>query len=76
MDDISRPVLPAENTAEKQRGRPFEAGQSGNPKGRPKGSRNKTTLAAENLLEGEADAITKAGREGKRRRFDCAAPLS
>ena len=25
----------------KQRGRPFEAGHSGNPNGRPKGARNK-----------------------------------
>jgi hypothetical protein len=31
----------ADNTAKKQRGRPFEPGQSGNPAGRPKGSRNK-----------------------------------
>lgn len=32
----------ADNTAEKQQiGTPFEKGKSGNPKGRPKGSRNK-----------------------------------
>ena len=31
----------AANTAKKQRGRPFEPGRSGNPAGRPKGSRNK-----------------------------------
>lgn len=31
----------AEDTGEKQRGRPFEPGQSGNPAGRPKGARNK-----------------------------------
>src|SRR5947209_8249460 len=31
----------ADNTAKKQRGRPYEPGQSGNPAGRPKGSRNK-----------------------------------
>jgi hypothetical protein len=30
-----------DNTAKKQRGRPFEPGCSGNPAGRPKGSRNK-----------------------------------
>jgi hypothetical protein len=50
---------PAENTAKKQRGRPFELGKSGNPSGRPKGSRNKTTLAVEALLDGESEAITR-----------------
>ena len=49
----------ADNTAKKQRGRSFKAGQSGNPAGRPKGSRNKATLAAEALLEGESEAIVR-----------------
>ena len=35
------------------RGRPFQAGNAG----RPKGSRNKATLAMEALLEGEAEVI-------------------
>jgi len=48
----SRP--PAENTAKKQRGRPFKAGRSGNPEGRPRGSRNNATMAVEALLDGEA----------------------
>jgi hypothetical protein len=59
LDEIPQTPSPAEEKPEKQRGRPFEAGQSGNPKGRPKGSRNKTTLAAEALLEGDADAIMR-----------------
>lgn len=50
----------AENTAQKQRGRPFEPGKSGNPKGRPKGSRNQATLLAEALLDGEAETLTRA----------------
>jgi len=29
---------------------PFQKGQSGNPKGKPKGTRNGTTLIAQNLL--------------------------
>ena len=37
----------------------FMPGQSGNPNGRPKGSRNKTTLAIEKLLDGEAEEITR-----------------
>ena len=37
------------------RGRPFEPG---NP-GRPMGSRNKATLAAEALLDGEAETLTR-----------------
>ena len=51
----------AENTERKQRGsgRQFKPGQSGNPAGRPTGSRNATTLAVEALLEGQAEAITQ-----------------
>jgi hypothetical protein len=45
--------------AVKQRGRPFVKGQSGNPKGKPKGVRNRATLAAEALLDGEAEALTR-----------------
>jgi hypothetical protein len=37
----------------------FKAGQSGNPTGRPKGARNKATLAIENLLDGEAEELTR-----------------
>jgi hypothetical protein len=47
----------AEKTAEKQRGRPFEPGQSGNPNGRPKGSRNRVTQALEGLIDGQAEAL-------------------
>ena len=36
------------------RGRPFQKGNSG----RPKGTRNKATLAVEQLLDGQAEAIT------------------
>jgi Family of unknown function (DUF5681) len=57
--NIKPSLAPAENTAKKQRGRPFEPGKSGNPNGRPKGSRNKTTLAIEALLDGESEAITR-----------------
>lgn len=41
------------------RGRPFGAG---NP-GRPKGTRNKTTLAVERLLDGEGEALTRKAIE-------------
>jgi hypothetical protein len=54
----------AKKTGTKQRvGRPFEPGQSGNPSGRPKGARNKTTVAVENLLDGEAETITRKAVE-------------
>jgi hypothetical protein len=42
------------------RGRPFGKGQSGNPAGRPPGSRNRAALLAEALLEGEAAALTRS----------------
>jgi hypothetical protein len=40
--------MSAESTAKKQHGRPFKPGQSGNPAGRPKGSRN---VLAEDFLK-------------------------
>jgi hypothetical protein len=40
----------------------FRPGQSGNPAGRPVGSRNKATLAAEALLDGEAEKLTTSRR--------------
>jgi hypothetical protein len=46
---------PPKTSPPKVRGRPF---QKGNP-GRPRGSCNKATLAARQLLEGRAKAITK-----------------
>jgi Family of unknown function (DUF5681) len=51
--------MTAETTPPKQRGRPFPKGQSGNPNGRPVGARNRTTLAAEALLDGEAEKLTR-----------------
>jgi hypothetical protein len=44
-------------------GKPFSPGQSGNPKGRPAGSRNKATLAIDALLDGEAEALTRKAIE-------------
>jgi hypothetical protein len=49
----------AENSGGKQRGRPFQPGQSGNPAGKPKGARHKATLLAQALLEGEAEALAR-----------------
>jgi hypothetical protein len=37
----------------------FEKGQSGNPAGRPPGSRNKATVLAESIFQGEAEAIIR-----------------
>ena len=53
----------AENTAGKQRGRPFEPGKSGNPAGKPAGARHKATIAAEALLDGEAEGLTRKAVE-------------
>jgi hypothetical protein len=64
------PPRSAENTAGKQRGRQFKPGQSGNPLGRPKGSRNKKNILCEQMLDDNAVeimtlAIQKA-KEGDR----------
>ncbi|MER2269840.1 DUF5681 domain-containing protein [Methylobacterium oxalidis] len=44
-------------------GKQFEKGTTGNPGGRPKGSRNRATLALEQLLDGEGNAIVRKAVE-------------
>jgi uncharacterized protein DUF5681 len=41
----------------------WQKGQSGNPAGRPRRSRNKTTILMQNLLEDEAEAIARKAIE-------------
>ena len=53
---------PPVSTEKKQKGR-FQPGHSGNPAGRPKGARHKSTMAALALLEGEAQALTRKAIE-------------
>jgi len=50
--------MASDNTGEQQAGR-FTKGQSGNPAGRPRGSRNLATVAVETLLSGEAERLTR-----------------
>jgi len=40
-------------------GRPFQKGQSGNPNGRPKGSKNRATVLAQSLIDGRARALVE-----------------
>jgi hypothetical protein len=62
--------LPAqiESNSAKPPGRPFRPGQSGNPLGRPKGSRNRTTQFIEALIDDQAEEIgakaVEKAREG------------
>src|SRR4051812_7196879 len=53
--------MPA-NTGRKQDTR-FKPGQSGNPAGKAKGTRHRATRAAEVLLDGEAEALTRKAVE-------------
>ncbi len=48
------------NTGQKQKkDTKFKPGQSGNPAGKPSGARHKTTIAAQALLDGEGEALTR-----------------
>jgi len=42
---------------------PFQKGESGNPAGRPRGSRNRATLLMESLLADDAEAIGRKAIE-------------
>jgi hypothetical protein len=50
----------AENSAGKQRGAPFQKGKSGNPNGKPKGTRHRITVLAEKLMQDDAKDIVSA----------------
>src|SRR4051794_26421829 len=54
--------MPPKNTGRIQAGQ-FRKGKSGNPSGKPKGARHRTTLAVEKLLEGEAEEIGRKAIE-------------
>ncbi len=47
----------AETTAPKQRGKPFQRGKSGNPRGRPAGSRHVALVALDAIGEAAAQAV-------------------
>jgi hypothetical protein len=52
-----------ENSGKIQAKGKYKKGCSGNPNGKPKGARNKSTLAVEALLEGSLDKICKKVEE-------------
>jgi hypothetical protein len=56
--------MDSQTNAENTRGRPFAKGNAG----RPCGALNKTTLAAQALLDGEAEALTRKAVEMALRR--------
>src|SRR5882762_5100872 len=46
-------------TGKESQAMPFQKGQSGNPAGRPRGSRNKAAIALQELLERDAESIAR-----------------
>lgn len=52
-----------ENTGGKQARTRFTPGESGNPSGRPRGARNKATMAVEKLLDDDAENLTRKAIE-------------
>ena len=52
-------AVSTETTGKKQRGRPFEKGKSGNPNGRPSGSRHAALMALDAIGSEEAEAVLK-----------------
>jgi len=52
-----------ENSVSKQKPHLFQPGQSGNPKGKPKGAKNHATRLAESLLDGDTEKLTRKAVE-------------
>jgi hypothetical protein len=64
---VSNGKRPAANTARNQRGRPFPKGVSGNPAGKPKGTKHRRTILTEMLTSDDLDAaFATIGRLAKR----------
>jgi hypothetical protein len=72
--------MSADTTGKKPRGRPFQPGNNANPKGRPKGSRNKVSedyvaaLAADFEANG-VEVIVRLREEDPRAYIKCVADL-
>ena len=60
---MSATTTPQQQKKRRGRGKPWAPGQSGNPAGRPFGARHKATMAAEALLDGEAETLTRRAIE-------------
>jgi len=52
-----------DNAVPKQKTHLFQPGQSGNPKGKPKGTKNHATRLAEKLFDGETEKLTRKAIE-------------
>jgi Family of unknown function (DUF5681) len=50
-------LIPANTDSNQKKGR-FKPGQSGNPKGKPRGSKHRLTVLAERLMEDNVEGIT------------------
>ncbi|WP_128925771.1 DUF5681 domain-containing protein [Bradyrhizobium guangxiense] len=51
--------MTGKSSSQQGRSTRFKPGQSGNPAGKPRGTRNTTTIALEALLDGQAKALTQ-----------------
>ena len=60
---MTKEMKQPENTGQIQDKGRYKKGCSGNPNGKPKGARNRSTLAAEALLEGSLEKICKRVEE-------------
>jgi hypothetical protein len=65
----------AEKSAKNQRGRPFQKGQSGNPGGKPPGTRARATVIGEKIMQDNADDIVKSVVEAAKNGDSCAMRL-
>jgi hypothetical protein len=60
MDRPSMAEKPLKKQPRRSAGRPFQPGVSGNPAGKPKGVRSKSTVFGEQIMQADAEEIVKA----------------